>query len=94
MPSAYPSSGGPVTRPYRLGITYDSRHAIRQPPFRLQVHAHAGHTWTAASLPRRRDSRSSILGCKGIEDAVQFPGLGCRGAVREAHTRQLTIDPS
>ena len=30
--------------PFRLGLTYDCCHSIRQPPLRLLDHAHAGHT--------------------------------------------------
>ena len=42
VPSIHPSSSTAVARA-RLGLHYGCCHYFRQPPFRLLVHAHAGH---------------------------------------------------
>ena len=42
VPSIHPSSSTAVARS-RLGLHYGCCHHFRQPPFRLLVHAHAGH---------------------------------------------------
>ena len=52
VPSIHPSSSTAVARA-RLGLHYGCCHYFRQPPFRLLVHAHAGHPRTLHLLESR-----------------------------------------
>ena len=76
VPSIHPSSSTAVARA-RLGLHYGCCHYFRQPPFRLLVHAHAGHPrGDPCGRPRYRARRARRRPCR-------FP-MASFGSVRDA----------
>ena len=70
VPSIHPSSSTAVARA-RLGLHYGCCHYFRQPPFRLLVHAHAGHP---RGDPRGRPSRIQHGSVSFARGGVPRPG--------------------
>ena len=80
VPSIHPSSSTAVARP-RLGLHYGCCHYFRQPPFRLLVHAHAGHPSPHFSprrlceqhMPRISVACVGVPRCRCLQTALATP---------------------